>query len=259
MKMRTWFEMLLAATLIATCGGPAAEAQQPIPVPQAVPLQQPAPAGPAQNAERQQILESERWRQAVRGFDEWLSVQKLYTPAEVATLRAQFQSRVSRMSPAELRDQLDRMEDKLAVLNSPEAEDARRWLGQFLAVQAKYTDAQLREMRPDVARMTASQIREELARFQQRRGQNQQSQAAFQQGTAMQFQTTQAMQAARRAQNTAQANTGQQGSRAATFAPPTQRSIDLPGYSSPPGFIAPAFTVGPWGNTIRWDPRFDFW
>jgi hypothetical protein len=161
------------------------------------------------------------------------------------------------MSPAELRDQLDRMEEKLAVLNSPEAEEARRWLGQFLAVQAKYTDAQLRAMRPDVARMTASQIRQELAKFQQRRGQTQQAQTAFQQGTALQFQSTQAMR--QQAQASAQANVGQQGSRAATFAPPTQRSIDLPGYSVAPGFAAPPFTVGPWGNPVRWDPRVLYW
>ncbi len=251
MTKRTRCECLATVMLIANFGATAARAQQ------AAPLQQPTAAAAAQDAERQQILQSDRWRQAVRGFDEWLSVQKLYTPAEVATLRAQFQSRVSRMSPAELRDQLDRMEEKLAVLNSPEAEDARRWLGQFLAVQAKYTDAQLREMRPDVARMTASQIRQELARFQQRRGQTQQSQAAFQQGTAMQFQSTQDMR--RQAQVTAQANAGQQGSRAATFAPPTQRSIDLPGYSVAPINVGPAFTVGPWGNPMRWDQRVLYW
>ena len=43
------------------------------------------------------------------------------------------------MSPEELQKQLIDMEDKVAVLSSPEAEEARTWLAQFLSVQAKYT------------------------------------------------------------------------------------------------------------------------
>ncbi len=109
---------------------------------------QPAASVDAGEAARQQILQSERWRQARRGLNEWLSIQQIYSPEEVAVLKKQFQERVDRMSAPELRDQLDEMEAKLAVLSSPEAEDARRWLSQFLAVQAKYTPAELRRGAP---------------------------------------------------------------------------------------------------------------
>jgi glutaredoxin-related protein len=204
----------------------------------------------ANRAAREQILQSERWRNAVRGFEQWLSVQQLYTPQEVAVLRAQFKSRVDRMSPAELQEQLTRMEEKLAVLSSPEAEDARRWLAQFLAVQAKYTDEQLRQMRPDVARMTAAQIRDELRRFQARRGEAQMGQSAAQQARTLQVQSAQSVQAAR-------SQAQQSASTAATFAqpsqPPRQQTIPVPVIS------APVYTVGPWGNPIRWDARAGFW
>jgi hypothetical protein len=210
---------------------------------------------------RRQVLTSDRWRRAERGLNEWLSVQQLYSPEEVAVLRTQFQHRIDRMSPAELQDHLVNMEEKLAVLSSPAAEDARRWLAQFLAVQAKYTDAQLRERRPDVANMTASQIREELERFQQRRGVAQRTQSAAQQGRALQVQSAQSVQAARQ-QGSEQAR--QSASRAAArdaertqVQPPR---TDLPGHSAPPvGGVPPVYTVGPWGNPIRWDPLAGFW
>jgi hypothetical protein len=214
----------------------------------------------ADEAARRQILESERWRQARRGLNEWLSIQKLYSPEEVAVLKRQFQARIERMSASELQDQLDDMEAKLAVLSSPEAEDARRWLAQFLAVQAKYTPAQLRARRPDVANMTASQIRQELAKFQQRRGNVQQTQATAQQGRSLQLQNAQNVQAAR--QQAAQ-QARESASRSADLA--AQRNqipppgTNLPGHSEPTWPNAPVYTVGPWGNPILWDPRVGFW
>lgn len=210
---------------------------------------------PAREAARRQILESERWQRARHDLNQWLSIQKLYTPEEVAVLRREFQGRIDRMSPQELAVQLSEMEEKLSVLASPEAEDARRWLAQFLAVQAKYTPEQLRAKRPDVARMTASQIQLELAKFQQRRGGVQQSQAAVEQGRALQVQNSRNVQAARQ-QAAEQAR--QSASRAAQTAAERNRipppSTNLPGFSAPPVGGVPTYTVGPWGNPIRWDP-----
>jgi hypothetical protein len=219
--------------------------------------QQPSSPDNAREAGRQQILNSERWQRAQRDLNAWLSVQRLYSADEVSMLRAQFQNRIARMSPEELQKQLTYMEEKVAVLSSPEAEEARTWLAQFLAVQAKYTPEQLRQRRPDIARMTASQIRQELAQFQQRRGKTQQGQAAVQQGRALQIQSAQNVQAARR-QASEQAR--QSASRAAGIAADRNRipapSTNLPNFSEPPINVAPRYTVGPWGNPIRFDP---FW
>lgn len=224
----------------------------------------PAPAQPAaddsREAARRQILDSERWRQARRGLNEWLSIQQLYTPEEVAVLKQQFQQRIDRMSASELQDQLDDMEAKLAVLSSPEAEDARRWLSQFLAVQAKYTPEQLRARRPDVANMTASQIRQELARFQERRGGVQRVQASAQQGRSLQVQNAQNVQAARQqAAQQARESASRAASEAASRNQIPTPGTYLPGHSEPTWPGAPAYTVSPWGNPIIWDPRVGFW
>jgi TolA-binding protein len=253
--MNTRIQTLCSLIVLAACFGTAVtRAQQPV-----APSAPAAPAGAtaANEAQRQQILQSDRWRAAVHGMEQWLSIQKIYTPQEVAVLRAQFKARIDRMSPAELQDQLTRIEEKLAVLSSPEAEDARRWLGQFLAVQAKYSDAQLRQMRPDIANMTAAQIRQELARFQARRGQMQGTQAATQQGRALQFQSAQNLQAQRRqAQDAARTQAAQSASTAASFPqpsqPPRQQTVPVP-------IGPPIYTVGPWGNPILWDPMAGFW
>jgi hypothetical protein len=221
---------------------------------------QPAVADSEREAARQQVLQSDRWRRARHGMNEWLSIQRLYSREEVALLQQQFQQRIDRMSADELQDQLLNMEEKLAVLSSPEAEEARTWLSQFLAVQAKYTDEQLRARRPDIANMTASQIRRELDKFQQRRGTAQRTQAAAQQGRAMQLQNAQSIQAQRQ-QGSEQAR--QSATRAAVANQAartvTQTRTDLPGHSLPPVEVRPAYTVGPWGNPIRWDPLAGFW
>lgn len=197
-------------------------------------------------AQRREIMESDRWRRTTRGLNEWLSVQQLYSPDEVAVLRSQFRARVARMSPTELKNHLDDMEAKLEVLSSPEAEDARRWMSQFLAVQAKYTDAQLRAKRPDVANMSARQIRQELENFQARRGVARQGQTAVSQARATQVQS---------AQSRRQAQTTVQPSRAATIGnqnPALQR--DLPGHTDPNSLDRSFYSVGPWGHPFRWDP-----
>lgn len=252
MNIRISSAVLFASLLAATCVGSKLQAQQAAP-----PVGATSTAATANEAARQQILQSERWRNAAHGLEQWLSVQQLYTPQEVALLRAQFKSRIDRMSPAELEEQLTGMEEKLAVLSSSEAEDARRWLAQFLAVQRKYTDAQLRQMRPDIANMTAAQIRHELQQFQARRGQAQLTQSAAAQGRALQVQSARNVQESRRqVQQAARAEAAQSASTAATFAPPSQppRQQTVPVPVGPP-----IYTVGPWGNPLRWDPMVGFW
>jgi hypothetical protein len=238
--------------LVAVDGFTAVQAQQVAPAAGAT---QPAPS--SDEAARQQILQSARWQNAARGMEQWLSVQQLYTPQEVTVLKAQFKARVGRMSPAELEKQLADMEAKLAVLSSPEADDARRWLAQFLAVQAKYSPEQLRQMRPDVANMTAAQIRDELQQFQSRRGQAQLTQSASAQGRALQLQSARNVQDTRRQSlDAARSQAAQNASTAATFAqpsqPPRQQTVPVP-------IGPPIYTVGPWGNPLRWDPMVGFW
>ncbi len=226
-----------------------------------------APAAPvtsqtaALEAQRQQVLTSERWRQARRAFDEWLSVQRLYSPAEVAMMKAELRSRVDNSTPGELQDLLEDMESRLVVLNSDEAWQARAWLEQFLS-RARNAEEQVREKRPDVMNMSASQIRQELDRFQQRRGAQQQSQAAFDRGRQIQMQSVQSRKTSQKqAQTQVQdarsraAQTNQSNFMRSRYTPATQ----LPGFSDPANRPGPVYQVGPWGSPYGWHPMGGGW
>lgn len=137
--------------------------------------------------ERQQILESDRWRRTMRDLDEWLSVQTIYSEGEVAAIQANLRENMASKSAAELEQLLKDMEDRLKVLTSPEAKDARLWLADFMAV-ARNPEQQLGRQMPDVWNMTASQIRQEIQWLQQTRAQRQQTHSSFQQSRAVQAQ-----------------------------------------------------------------------
>lgn len=206
-----------------------------------------APAAP--EAARRQILESDRWRHTEQRLHEWLSVQKVYTPEEVTALEAEFASRVATMSPTELKSFLEDMEERLAVLTSPEAEEARLWLGQFMAV-ARNPEEQLGISRPDVLNMTASQVRHELQRLQQVRDSRLQAQAAFDRTRGIQAQAARDAQAARQAKRSPPTNRANWP--ANTPRPRnqnTQRRDPLP-----PPFRPPVYTLSPWGTPIIWHP-----
>jgi hypothetical protein len=129
--------------------------------------------------ERREILEGRRWRRVRREFHEWLAVQQLYDADEVEQIKEEIDYHAEDMTAPELRRLMDELEDRLEVLMSPKAAEARRWLADFLAVQAKYSDEELRAQRPDVINMSADEIRREIERLQRRRAGVQQSQAAF--------------------------------------------------------------------------------
>ncbi|MCI0333952.1 MAG: hypothetical protein L0228_12095 [Planctomycetes bacterium] len=205
-----------------------------------------------QELARRKILDSDRWRQTNREFNEWLSVQQVYNPDEVAAIKSSFAQRIAKMSPRELEDFLKDMESRLEVLMSPEADDARQWLAQFMAV-AVNPEQQLGRARPDVLNMTASQIRQELQWLQQTRAARQQSQAAFSQARAAQAQ------AARDVRATRQQTPERSRDRSAWPANNPRR----PSQYAPQAELRPAplsiYTVSPWGHPIYWDPLRNQW
>ncbi|MDZ4780860.1 MAG: hypothetical protein SGJ19_11455 [Planctomycetia bacterium] len=129
---------------------------------------------------KQKILSSKEWREVRRSLHEWLSVQKIYSPSEIASIKAQVDSKIANMTAADLQDFLDDMRDKVAILLSKEGEDARTWLAQYLAVRVVSKD-QWDKMRPDVVHMTAQQLKEKLEQLnQQQAAATEQSKAAAQ-------------------------------------------------------------------------------
>jgi hypothetical protein len=200
----------------------------------------------SQDEARRAILDSDRWRRTTRQFDEWLSVQQLYRPDQVETIKAEMKQRIAHMSPRELEDFLDDMEARLHVLLSPEAAGARSWLNQFLAV-ARNPEQQLGRELPDVLNMNASQIRQELQWLQEHRDSRQQAQEAFNRTRAIQAQAAQNAQAARNAARGPVANRN----RWPANTPP--RRDPLPRREQPTMPPNPVFMIGPWGA-----PYFQF-
>ena len=53
-------------------------------------------------AAKAELLQSSRWRRAIFELGEWLSVQKIYSPRDVQRIKAEFNAKVTKMSPQEL-------------------------------------------------------------------------------------------------------------------------------------------------------------
>ncbi len=212
-------------------------------------------AADSQEAARSKIVESDRWQKVFREFNEWLSVQRIYNVDEVAAIRAELSAKTAKMSPKELEQLMADTEAKLAVLTSPEAEEARVWVSQFLSV-ARNAEEQIRNKRPDVMNMTAGEIRHELQQFHQQRVGRQQAHATFNQGRAQQVQSAHQVQAAR-TQSRVQAQSGP--SRAATIGV-GGRSQYAPQRELRPKPMGPTliYDIGPWGTPILWHPFNDF-
>jgi len=211
----------------------------------AVQTDQPPQGGDATTAE---ILKSKRWRSAVHGFKEWLSVQQVYTKEQAQTLTAGFDAKVAKMSASQLQDMLDDMEAKLNVLFSPEAEEARAWLANYMAAYNEHGIEKIRSKLPDVATMTAAQMRQELLRLEKGR---QQKRQATQDTRRLRDQQVQAFSAARRADQAASQRALDRAVYSGRTAQPAYRSHYAPRryYNNPSG--SRRYYVNPWGGVGR--------
>jgi hypothetical protein len=180
---RTWLTWELGFALLAAGGLNCMAAEPPAP---------PLPAGASldamtaatagdDSAAKRQILESPAWQQAVQGFKEWLSVQVVYDKEEVPQLEKQFTDKVNKMSASQLQGFLADLQQKLKIMSSPQAMEARAWAEDFLT---KYTPAAAEKFRrtlPDVANMNAAQLQQALYQVQQRQNAEAANQRAFDQ------------------------------------------------------------------------------
>ena len=146
-----------------------------------------APAAPANDADddivrKAQIMNSQRWRRAIFELGEWLAAQQIYTTDEVRRIKATFNRRVAGMSSYELEYLLDDLDSKFKILDTPEAKDARSWVGQYLSAMSDRKRAEVLKDVPDVVTMSSGQLQQEIQRIEQRRAALQQQQAAFDQG-----------------------------------------------------------------------------
>ncbi|MBX9788401.1 MAG: hypothetical protein K2Y37_05755 [Pirellulales bacterium] len=251
LRSRLILSAIVASGLVGLAGAadPPSKAAPPKPATASAPAA--ATTLSAEEKAKLEILSSERWAEATHWLNEWLSVQQIYTPAEVAQMRKDFDAKITKMSVAELRQLLVRMESKLTVLMSPEAADARRWLGNFLGAQARYSDEELAKMRPDIVNMTASQLEAELAQFNARRASRVQAQEAFDQARQSQVaadRQRRAQQASARQQAAMQPRSFQ------SFYPQSQSQYAPRRPQRQPSKPNLSVYTGPWGAGVMFTP-----
>jgi hypothetical protein len=132
-------------------------------------------------ARKAEIMNGQRWRRAIFELGEWLSSQEIYTPDEVRRIKVNFNRRVAAMSSYELDYLLDDLDAKFKILETPEAKDARSWVGQYMSVMSDQKRAEVLKDVPDVVTMSSGQLQQEIQKIEQKRAALQQQQAAFDQ------------------------------------------------------------------------------
>lgn len=115
-------------------------------------------------ARKHDLLVSPEWRQAIGELDGWLRTQTIYPPAEVRRIKARFNTWVSTMSSYELEYLLGSISAKLELLSTPEARDAKAWLGEYLAAMSDGRRAQAMQNVPDIFSLSADELWREIER-----------------------------------------------------------------------------------------------
>lgn len=140
------------------------------------------PASAKQDATaKEEILNSQAWRNAMIGYNEWLSVQVLYDKSQAARMKAELKDKVAKMSAAQLQAFLADLQAKLAILSSKQAMEVRGVVEGTLNVLTDAAAAKYRQRLPDIANMNAAQIQQALINFQQQQAADAASEKAFQQ------------------------------------------------------------------------------
>lgn len=133
-------------------------------------------------ARKTEIMNSAEWRRAIFELGEWLSSTKIYTPEQVRRIKVDFNRRVTGMSSFELEYLLEDLEKKFKVLDTPEAQDVRSWVGQYLSAMSDERRAQELKDVPNVVTMSAGQLQMEIKTIEEKRTSLRQRQADFEQG-----------------------------------------------------------------------------
>jgi hypothetical protein len=135
----------------------------------------------AQSTDRERILNSADWKQTMQELQQWSSIQQIYDKEQLATKRQELDEKIAGMSAAELSDFLTDLKQKLKILNSPEAREARQFLDETMAVAAPQYAKKIRAQLPDVADLTPAQLQLQLDRYQDRIARKQQLASEFEQ------------------------------------------------------------------------------
>ena len=240
LSLPTVAALLLALTAIT----PEALAQAPAPQPAPAPDAAAAPQDDI--AKKAEILRSPRWRRAVFELGDWLDTQEIYPPKQVQKIKSDFNHRVAKMSSYELEYLLEDLEQKFKVMDSPEAKDARAWVGQYLsAMSDRKRDEVLKDI-PNVVSMSAGELSQEIQKIETKRQSLQRQQAAFDQGRQ---ELVQQAQASRQLTAQAAAAAAAQANSAPAYSPYRSQGGGKPPFSDSKGG-GMTVGVGPWGAYV---------
>lgn len=197
-------------------------------------------------ARKADIMHGAQWQRAIAELGDWLATQTLYPPAEVRRIKVRFNEQVAGMSSYELEYLLDSVAQKMRLLDTPEARDAKAWLGEYLAAMSDARRA--RELRnvPDLLDMTAAQLWEEIQRIDRKRAALQQRQ----QGVAARQNALVDRAAANRQASADAARATAERLRAAPAGPPASQGGGKPPFSDSPQRRM-SIGVGPMGAFIQ--------
>lgn len=147
--------------------------------------EKPAPATPAapaaasaDAAKKAALLASDAWRKVQSEYKEWVSMQVIYTPQQVAESNAKLNAEINKMSAAEFQQFIGELDGKLKTLLSKDAMEARAWLGQYLS---RFTDGYRKKFVgdvPDFVDMTSTQMEAEYLKLRSKVLQRQREQAS---------------------------------------------------------------------------------
>ena len=254
--IRLPFATLLTGLLVASGLGRPSEAQAPVTnggptttaSPPAAQEQKAADDNDSDLEKKIAIMNSPRWRRAIFELGEWLSAQAIYTPTQVRNIKADFNRKVEKMSPHDLEYLLDDLDAKFKVLDTPEAQDARSWVAQYLSVMSDQKRAEALKDVPNVVTMTAGQLQQEIQKIEHKRSSLQQQQSAFDEGRQLLVQ--QAQDARQQTASAAAAAMSQTGGM--SYSP--YRSSGGGGGGKPPfsdvGGSGMTLTAGPFGASV---------
>jgi hypothetical protein len=236
------------AALVLCCVAVSSVTLAQAPVPQAAAAPSAAPEATPQDdiAKKAEILRSPRWRRAVFELGDWLDTQEIYPPKQVQKIKSDFNQRVAKMSSYELEYLLEDLEQKFKVMDSPEAKDARAWVGQYLsAMSDRKRDEVLKDI-PNVVSMSAGELSQEIQKIETKRQSLQRQQAAFEQGRQ---QLVEQAQANRQLTAQAAAAAAAQANSAPAYSPYRSQGGGKPPFSDSKG-SGMTVGVGPWGAYV---------
>lgn len=139
-----------------------------------LPLQADEPAPQATDnrraaSELSSVVDGKSWRRTMDALDEWFSTQTIYAPQQVGEIKKQLAEQVSEMSDDDREAFQQDLNAKLQMVFSPEGRDILEWVTRSLAAAAPAYRKKMDLKYPDLLKLTAAQLREQLDLLERRR------------------------------------------------------------------------------------------